>query len=102
MSSGGETVRIVIVCPDWEVLSRKCIELAEQLAREGVSVELVRDVTVELTRFLQVRDGLVQLPQVVVLKQDSLTLVLTRRELEQLSVDSVLARIREALALARA
>ncbi len=84
--------KVLIICPEWEVLHDKCIAIANSL-REKVDTDLITEITLNILKYIKVDDGLVILPQICVLKDNASILILTREEIDRLDISDIINEI---------
>ncbi len=86
-------MRVLVFCPDWELLAHKCSDIVTRLEQLRLRVEKRDMPSLNDLRLVKVEDGLVQLPQIIVLQNEDPVLIITREDLEKMSTDDIVAKI---------
>lgn len=84
--------KVLVICPDWEILYDKCKIITNKLM-DKVDTSLITDMTLNLLKYINVNEGLVILPQICILKNNTRTRILTREEIATIDTDKLIEDI---------
>ncbi len=92
-------MRIILFCPEWEVLYEKCVKIFEKLRTYYSNVFLINNLSVNDIRLVEVYECIVKLPQIVVTDDSKIIGRLSRDSISELDVDDIVRLILDSVSL---
>ncbi len=85
--------KVLVFCPEWEVLRDKCELLVNRLRDLNIDVEIFSELKLEHCRYVIIRDQIIKLPQVVLLENGRIVKILDRDFLDSHNISDIISML---------
>lgn len=88
-------MKIIVFCPEWEVLYEKCVSIIDRLRSLSIDCELRTTITISDLKLLETYESIVKVPQIIILEDSKIVKRLSRDVIESNNVDNLVKLIVE-------